>query len=166
LILEHLQEFEAFSNISSEKPHVRLYTGINGIKTVFLKTIEKPKIQMLGFSPYRTAEKTAWYNGKEYVEWGLDYIRKRASRRIFARTIAEDTPESQARKGRDAEELRETRLVPHDKFLFTNEIAILDDWVAVISYKEMAALVIESKEFTKTMRSIFELAWDGAEKYL
>lgn len=165
LIHDNLSQFTAFANLSSSKPHVRLYEGISGIQAVFAQTIRKPKSQMLAFSPYQTAEKTAWYNGREYVEWGLDYLKERAKKQIFARVIAEDTPASRSRKSRDEEEWRETRLVPTDKFIFTNEICILDDWVAVVSYKEMIALMIESKEFARTLRAIFELAWVGAEKF-
>jgi len=165
LIEEHLSEFKAFQNLAGSKPHVRLYEGFEGIKTVFQKTIEKKSTEILAFSGYRLAEETALFYGKEYLDWGLNYIKERAKKQIFTRVITEESEQARIRQKFDQEELRELRIVPKEKFLFANEIDILDDWVAIISYKEMIALVVESKEFTKTMRAVFELCWDGAEKY-
>lgn len=165
LIEEHLSEFKAFQNLVGSKPHVRLYEGFEGIKIVFQKTIEKKSTEILAFSGYRLAEETALFYGKEYLDWGLNYIKERARKQIFTRVITEESEQARIRQKSDKEEFRELRIVPKEKFLFANEIDILDDWVAIISYKEMMALVVESKEFTKTMRAVFELCWDGAEKY-
>jgi sugar-specific transcriptional regulator TrmB len=165
LIEKHMPEFKAFQKLSNSRPHVRLYEGIDGIKAVMQLTIKKKKNEILAFSGYRLAEETALFYGKEYLEFSLNYIKERARRKIFERVITEDSPQARQRKKNDKDELREMRIVPKEKFLFANEINILDDWVAVISYKELIALVIESKEFTRTMRTIFELSWDGAEKY-
>lgn len=165
LIEEHLSEFKAFQNLAGSTPHVRLYEGFEGIKTVFSKTIEKKTTEILAFSGYRLAEETALFYGKEYLDWGLNYIKDRAKKQIFTRVITEESEQARIRQKFDKEEFRELRIVPKEKFLFANEIDILDDWVAIISYKEMIALVVESKEFTKTMRAVFELCWDGAEKY-
>ena len=165
LIEEYLPEFRAFQNLSDFKPHVQLYEGLDGIKAVWQKTLAKKNVEILAFSGYRLAEETALFYGKEYVEWGLRYIKERAAKKIFTRVITEDSVQARERQKVDKEEYREMQIVPKEKFLFRNEIDILDDWVAVTSYKELMALVIESKEFTKTMRNIFELCWDGAEKY-
>ena len=165
LIEEYMPEFRAFQGLSNLKAHVRLYEGTEGIKTVWKKTLEKKNKEILAFSGYRLAEETAQFYGREYVDWGLNYIKERAKKNIFTRVISEESPQARERQKVDKEELRELRLVPKEKFLFRNEIDILDDWVAVTSYKELIALVIESKEFAQTMKNIFELAWDGAEKY-
>lgn len=165
LIEEYLPEFKAFQNLAGSKPKVQLYEGIEGIKTVWRKTLVKKNTEILAFSGYRLAEETALFHGREYLEWGLSYIKERAKKKIFTRVITEDSEQARTRQRADEEELRSIRIVPKEKFLFRNEINILDDWVAVTSYKELIALVIESKEFTQTMRNIFELCWDGAEKY-
>lgn len=166
LIEEFLPEFKAFQGLAGAKPHVRLYEGIEGIKAVWQKTLEKKNTGILSFSGYRLAEETALFYGKEYLEWGLKHIKDRADRKIFTRVITEDSEQARRRQKLDEEEYRQMRMVPKEKFLFRNEINILDDWVAVTSYKELMALVIESKEFTETMKNIFELCWDGAEKYI
>jgi len=159
LIEEYMPEFRAFQGIAGDKAHVQLYEGIDGIKTVWKKTLEKKNNEILAFSGYRLAEQTAMYYGREYVEWGLNYIKERAKKNIFTRVISEDSVQARERQKVDKEELRELRIVPKEKFLFRNEIDILDDWVAVTSYKELVALVIESKEFAQTMKNIFELSW-------
>jgi len=165
LIEEYMPEFRAFQGLSNLKAHVQLYEGLDGIKMVWRKTLAKKNTEILSFSGYRLAEETALFYGKEYLEWGLAHIRERAKRKIFTRVITEDSPQARERQKVDRDELREIRIVPKEKFLFRNEINIFDDWVAVTSYKELVALIIESKEFAQTMKNIFELCWEGAGKY-
>lgn len=156
LIEEHFSEFKALYNISDKKPKVRLYEGIEGIKTIFEKTLEKNE-EILAFTSFAV--------GHDYVdEWGHEYVKRRAKKGISMRDIAEDSPESQDHKAHDKEEKRETRLVPKDKFPFTNEINILSDWVMIVSWKDMIGLVVESKDIATMWRSVFELAWLGAER--
>jgi sugar-specific transcriptional regulator TrmB len=165
LIESYLPELKAFQNLSNFKPHIQLYEGLDGIKSVWRRTLKKKNTVILSFSGYRLAEETALYYGKEYLEWGLAHIKERAKRNIFTRVITEDSPQARERQKVDKQEAREMRIVPKEKFLFRNEINILDGWVAITSYKELIALVIESKEITETLRNIFELCWEGSAKY-
>lgn len=165
IIEANFAEFQSLARLSAKKPSIHIYEGIEGIKTVYKKTLVKKNAKMYAFSPYATAQKQAMFHGKEYVNWGLNFIRQRAKRNIFVYNIAEDSPEARERKARDKEELRETRLVPKDKFPFTNEIDIFENMVIIISYKELVAILIESKDIAFTLRTIFNLAWEAAEKY-
>lgn len=164
ILEENLPEFNALFNLAQNKPKVRLYEGIEGIKAVFEKTLEKKNAEIMAISPYSVAYKTAKFHGLEYLDWGYGYIKRRVKKNIFVRDIAEDSPESRERQEYDKEELRQTRLVPKEHFPFLNEIDIAGDWVAVISYREMMGLIIESKDFAQTLKAIFELAWLGAER--
>lgn len=159
LLEEHLGQFRALFNASDKKPKVRLYEGMDGIKTVFDLTLSlKQGEEILAFTPFQVAH--------QFIsDWGHDYVRKRARKNIFVRDIAEDSEHGREHQSKDKEELRETRLIPQDKFLFTNEINIMPDWISIVSYKEMIALVVESKDIASMMKSIFELAWLGAERF-
>ena len=165
IIEENFSEFQALARLSTKKPSIHIYEGLEGIKTVYKKTLEKKNAKMYAFSPYATAQKQALFHGKEYVNWGLDYIRQRAKRNIFVYDIAEDSVEGRERKERDKEELRETRLVPKEKFPFTNEIDIFQNLVIIISYKELLAILIESEDIAFTLKTIFNLSWEAAERY-
>lgn len=165
IIEENFSELQALARLSVKKPNIRIYEGVEGIKTVYKKTLIKKNAKMYAFSPYATAQKQALFHGKEYFNWGLDYIRQRAKRNIFVYDIAEDSPEARERQARDQEELRETRLVPKEKFPFTNEIDIFQNLVIIISYKDLLAILIESEDIAFTLKTIFNLAWETAEKY-
>lgn len=165
IIEENFSEFQALARLSVKKPSVHIYEGIEGIKTAYKKTLAKKNAKMYAFSPYATAQKQAMFHGKEYLNWGIDYIKQRAKRNIFVYDIAEDSPEAGERKARDKEELRETRLIPKEKFPFTNEIDIFQNLVIIISYKELLAILIESEDIAFTLKTIFSLAWEAAERY-
>ncbi len=165
IIEENFSELQALARLSIKKPNIHIYEGIEGIKTAYKRTLTKKNAKMYAFSPYATAQKTAQFHGREYLKWGLEYIKQRAKKNIFVYDIAEDSSEARERKKRDQEELRETRLVPKEKFPFTNEIDIFQNLVIIISYKELLAIIIESQDIAFTLKTIFNLAWEAAANY-
>lgn len=61
---------------------------------------------------------------------------------------------------------RKARRIPYDKFPLNSDVAIYGDQVHIVSLgDQMSGVVIEDKQFANTFRSIFELAWEGAERY-
>jgi len=57
----------------------------------------------------------------------------------------------------------EHRRVSHDDFPFAGEVVIFGNTVALISYSErIVGSIIDHKDFSRTMRSLFELAWQAA----
>ena len=62
--------------------------------------------------------------------------------------------------------LREAKFVPKEKFPFSSDIAIYDNKVAISSLKgKLIGVIIESDSITKTLKSLFYLAWEAADKY-
>ena len=58
------------------------------------------------------------------------------------------------------------RFIPKDKFPLSSSIIIYDNKVGIVSLKgKLIGVIIENKEISNTLRSIFNIAWDGAEKY-
>ena len=57
------------------------------------------------------------------------------------------------------------RFVPFDKYPFSCDIIIYANKLAIIAYKDLMGVVIESNEINKTFNLLFELSWTGAEKY-
>jgi len=90
------------------------------------------------------------------------FITRRMRRKVRMRAIMPDTPESQDRKRHDEEELRETRLIPADRWPFSGDVYIYGNRVAIVSAPELRAVRIESEDIAQTMRAFFELAWIGA----
>ena len=61
-------------------------------------------------------------------------------------------------------ETHEHRRVSHEVFPFAGEVVIFGNTVALISYSErIVGSIIDHKDFSRTMRSLYELAWKAAE---
>ena len=60
--------------------------------------------------------------------------------------------------------MRETALVPRDKYSFSPEINIYDNKVMIASWKEKMGIIIESKEIADAMKKIYELAWAESKR--
>jgi sugar-specific transcriptional regulator TrmB len=152
-----LPELMSLYNAHVSKPKIRTYEGLEGIKKIFEESLELNRgEETLVYSAYE--EVTMHMN--EYIK---NYIHRRAAAGITQRCLAEYSQESVALKSQDGSDLRQTRLLPSEKFPFTNQINIFGNKVFIASYKDLIGIILESEEIAKTQRSIFELAWLGAE---
>lgn len=136
-----------------DRPQVKFYEGTEGLKQVYEDTLTSTET----IRAFATVEEM--HEGlKDYFP---HYYKRRSGKGIFIRTILPDTPVSVERTKHDKEEARESRLVPHDEFLFHPEINIYDNKVMVASWREKLGIIIESDEIADAMKKIFELAWIG-----
>jgi hypothetical protein len=57
--------------------------------------------------------------------------------------------------------------VPIDQYPIKGDISIKGDKVIILSLvgSKPSGVVVQSREFAETMLTIFNLAWDSAEKY-
>lgn len=154
-----LPELMSIENTSGVKPKVRYYEGVEGIKELFSQTLELTRGEEI--LAYSTASAIHDYL-KEFVPY---YLNERVKKGIIQRAIVEDSPEAREHKNNDVKELRQTILIQKNKFPFKNEINIFGNKMMIASYKDMMGVIVESKEIVDTQRSIFELAWAGAEKF-
>ena len=61
---------------------------------------------------------------------------------------------------------RKLRKIPHDQFPLNSDIAIYGNHVHIGNLTDKpSGVVIDDKQFAQTMRSIFDLAWEAAERY-
>lgn len=142
---------------TDEKPKVKYYEGVNGMKEAFEDTLTSSE-EILAYATGDDAIKSV---GNEYVE---EYINKRVAKNIKIRVICPDNLESLTMVNKNREQLRESTIVPENKFHFSVETDIYDNKVLSISWKEKFAVLVESKEIADTQKKIFELAWIGARE--
>lgn len=152
-----LPELFSIYNIE-EKPKVKYYEGTNRMKEAFEDTLTS-KEEILAYAIGSDAIKSV---GNEYVE---DYINKRVIKNIKIRVICPNDSESLTMINKNKEQLRESIVIPEDKFHFSVETNIYNDKVLNISWKEKFAVMIESKEIADAQKKVFELAWLGAKQY-
>lgn len=140
------------------RPNVRFFDSISGIKAVLLDTLTQPEgSEILCFSNAQGL----YTKEKKLEQW---YVAERVKRNIHMRFIAPNNPETMEYIRQDKKHKRQTRAVPAEYFPFLAEIDIYGNKVAIISLdqQEPIGIIIESEAIAKTQRMIFELAWKGA----
>lgn len=154
-----LPELKALEKSVGDRPRVQFFEGIEGIKLALEDTLNQPVGSKI--RAYATGE-GVYEQMPEFLD---KYFKERVKKRISMHCLAPDNPVNREHVKHDKDVLRETILLPENKFPFTNEIDIYGNKVAIMSLQgEILAVIIESESIAKTQRAIFELAWLGAEK--
>ncbi len=137
-----------------ERPRVRFYEGKEGLKAVqedFLRTRDK-RIETIYSADYIRQV----FTDDERKE----YVGKRMEKGIKVRSIYT------FEKGTLVDKTATRCKIPVSKFPLFCDIIMYGNNVAITSLKgRLFGIIVESKEFADTMRSIFELSWEAAEKY-
>jgi sugar-specific transcriptional regulator TrmB len=145
--------------LSVEKPVIRMYEGVEGIKKANLEVLaEKQEILAYVYVDEAIDKAMEKFWNRYYA------IRKRE--KIYVRSITPNNKAGVEYKKQDQEELRQTRLVPMEKFPINIEKNIVGNKVVFFSRREgtLIATMIENKMIADTERAIFELAWKEAER--
>lgn len=150
---ELLPELKLIHNMN-QKPKVIFYEGKDGLQEVFEDTLTA-RGPIVAFANYEAAHPVL----PRYFE---TYYKRRTEAKIRARGIVLSTAMALERKSQNEEEMRDLRLVPADKFMFSPGIEIYDNKMMIASWKEKLGIIIESGEIADAMKKIFELAWIGA----
>lgn len=152
-----LPKFKALKG-DIQHPRIRYFEGLEGIKAIYADTLTSQS-EILNYSNSTEIRKT-------WPSYDQDYVEKRAAKKIFLRGLAPKDRAGQIVHAKDKEYHREMRLIPSEKFNFTNEINIYDDKVAIISFKEeLIGMIIESHEIALSQRAIFEMCWQFGEHF-
>lgn len=155
---EVLPQLESIYNLSAEKPKVRYYEGLEGIQAMRAEFIEVAQKEILGFV---SLDQLLKYFPAQETELTQKRIKKGIKSRVIYTREA-----GPVEKGTDQAALREARYVPKSKINLVTDVSIYGNRVSMVFLKEkMGGVIIENNELADTMRAIFELAWEGAEKY-
>ncbi len=153
-----LPELERLFTNAGERPRVRFFEGVEGLRTVqdeFLKTKDD------------LVESAASLDDvlKVFPQHPESYTPRRVRRGIRSKLIY-TTARGPFLKDSDKQMLRESRYVPPEKFPFSCDIAIYGSNVAASVLREKPfGVVIESNEIANSIRALFYLAWEEAKKY-
>lgn len=149
-----LPQLQALYKTVGAKPKITFYEGIEGIKNVFWQGLQKGTKEILYLWP---AKDMAEILGIKEIE---KFIEKRIALKIKAKVIRIKSKEIIYRKSGPGDRyLRNLRFAP-DRVDFSLGIIIYENVVAIIfSKEENFALMIESTEFAKLQRELFESLW-------
>ncbi len=145
---------------SAHKPGTRFFSGLEGIKAVYEESLLQP-----------SGSEILAIGNAEAVERGLEnfqnwYIKRRAASGIKLRGIIPATKEGLKVAARNANELRETRLLEPGDFTEPVEVNIYGNKVSAVSFveDELIGVVIESAVLANVHRQLFELLWRAAKQ--
>lgn len=146
--------------LSVEKPIIRVYEGVEGVKQAHLELLAEKK----NISAYVKINPKIDDNLGKF--WSK-YYQIRKQDHIMARVISENTPAGRAYQKNDKKELRQTLLVPPKMFNINIEKDIVGDKVAFFSSQDnkLIVTIIENKEIAEAEQSIFDLLWKAKKSY-
>ncbi|MDD5083910.1 MAG: helix-turn-helix domain-containing protein [Candidatus Moranbacteria bacterium] len=149
-----LPELLAMANFLEKKPKIRYFEGNKGIEEVYKNTLQFPGTEMLAWG----SEKAVEAFDSEFLN--NFYVPTRVKQKIFVRAIATSNEVWKKYQPLDTAQLRKLKLIPEKQFPFAVEIDLYGDcYVAILSFEEKIALIIESEKIYSTLKSIFELQW-------
>lgn len=150
-----LPELLAMTNVTNIKPGIRYFEEKRAVEEVYLDTLFYPDQEILSWFPSSLIQ-----TDKEF--FNDFYIKKRLEKKIWMRAIAPNTPDMQAFFRKDQDELRQTRLISQETFNI--EVGIIlygKSKVGIVSFDEETGLIIESPKIYRSLKNIFELAWNS-----
>ncbi|MBI2020986.1 hypothetical protein HYS99_00545 [Candidatus Giovannonibacteria bacterium] len=158
VLREILPALEKVFLSSGERPRVRFFEGVEGLRTMQDEFLKSKSKEAVGFS---SADDIL----RIFPSHPSEYSPRRVKSRIHSKVIYTSS-KGKILKEVDQEMMREARFVPEAKFPFTCDVVIYDNKVAISALsKKPMGVIVESEEITESFRSMFALAWEAAEKY-
>lgn len=150
LIETVLPELLSITNAIDTKPKVRFFDSREGIYDIYRETLDYPDSRM------RMWMSSPWYDDEKF--WRDFYMPSRIGKKIHLRAIVPKTDESVPFVKEDIMSLRETRMTDGNDIAADIMLYGMRN-IAIISYEESTALVIESQKLFETLKMIFEAHW-------
>lgn len=138
------------------RPKVMFYEGKEGLEKVYEDTLTSQET-IRAYASVDIMHKTL-------PDYFPEYYKRRVKEGLGIRVIIPASEIGKQRADVDKLELRETALVPLDKYSFSPEINIYDNKVMIASWNEQLGIIIESAEIAEAMKKAFELAWVEAKR--
>lgn len=155
LIIPELQELY---NLNRTKANVRLLEGRESIK-IIQNDLARSKAKEFDNITNLTIA-TEKYPVTENDHRRVYYKKNFKVRTIFSYDATQPVPKLEFLKN------EERRMIPQEKFPIFGEVLLYDNKVAMINLEDrLYGIIIEDKFLHDTFKTIFDLAWESAEKY-
>lgn len=138
---------------SGERPRVRFFEGMEGLKTIqdeFLKSGAKEIKSFMNIDDVFNV----------FPSHTQEYTPKRVQKGIKSKLIY-TSQNGDVLKETDAQLLRESKFIPKEKFPFSGNLAIHQNNVSIsVHQKRPFGVIIESEDIAKSMGVVFDLLWE------
>jgi len=153
---EILPELQTLFDTAEERPKVRFYEGKTGILSLADDIFKKRNTTIL--TVYSADLFTQVFSPEEDKKF--EKARQEKNIKVRALYTRSAGPFEKA-----SPKTFDEKFVPVHKFPITAVINIYDNKIAAFTLRgKLIGVIIESKELAETLHSIFELAWQGAER--
>ena len=156
LLDEIMPELKNISNVKGKKPKIWYFEGTEGLREAYEDTLRNAKKLIYQWA----SDDMLDVLGKD---WALDYMKRRADKKIFAKCIAADSEDIRQFQKTDKEHFRKIKTINAKDYPFNIELDLYGDRAAFISPKDKIAVIIQSLFIAKTMKAIFQLSWESLE---
>jgi sugar-specific transcriptional regulator TrmB len=155
---ELLPELRALFAGAEEKPRVRFFEGLEGLKALQNDILNSKFSSLEEFVALDECYRILPPGEKDHRQKIAEKTKDIPVRVIYTTSKGKILPQFEGK--------RERRFVPLEKFPFTTEINIYGSKVAIASCKgKVIGVIIENKDIADALRAFFNLAWEAAEKY-
>ncbi|MBI5733718.1 MAG: hypothetical protein HY973_02125 [Candidatus Kerfeldbacteria bacterium] len=156
----HLQEVNKIMpellgifNLPGEKPKVKFYQGVAGIKKIYDDTLTSSET-IHAFTDY---EKMFTVMTPEYM---IKYAEARAAKGILFYTLAQPGPWAQKMINLNKKHKREIKLLKNVQL--ETEINIYGNKVALLSFRRpYTGIIIEDRAISHTLKTIWQVIWNS-----
>ncbi len=164
LLAAILPELNSRLNTARERPCVRYYDGVVGVRAIFEDTLTVSTPLLCSILSISNLYELA---GHEFMD---AYVPRRIKAGIQLNVVRSHETDVHGERGElwpsSKQELRELRYTPANLH-FAMTMYFYDNKVAIVGTKqEPFGMIIESKEFFRTQKQLFELLWavSGVDK--
>lgn len=148
----------SLQNIASQKPQIEYLEGKKGLIDAFEDTLRIPKKNIFVYGSVNA-------QASNLPEIFPEYFDRRIKKKISTTCLIPATlPSLSECLLNDQRHLRKTYYLPKEMEL-PIEINIYENNTAIMSFEEKFAVIIRSKLIADCLKIIFQLAFDGAQKY-
>ncbi len=134
---------------------IQTLLGIQGIKTLFTKTLESKQRKLYTIL---TNKPLVYLAGQEFAE---HYMQQRIEKEIFLQSLRLTDKEIDLQHHKDYVKLFK-EIKTSKKRIFEHSLVIWDEFVAIVDVEKISCVLIENKENATLMKELFENLWHEA----
>lgn len=150
-----IPELNSLYNLTSSKPGIVFFEGVEGIKKIYDDTLKVGEPIYAFLTPEEVVP--ALYHWLQ-----RNYTQRRVEKGIEVSAIVSQKAEETEYTKEAKMTLRNIKVIKSKEFPFSNEINVYGNKVAIMDFRDhrrVSGYVIESKFLSETMRSIFRIVW-------
>lgn len=149
-----MPELLSLETTQGNRPRVRFYEGIAGVKTVFEDTLTVRSKKLRGILSMADLYDVP---GKDYMD---EYVERRIATGIELNVIRSQSKEVEETWFTSKEENRMVHYAP-DGMVFPMTMYLYDNKVGIIgTQKENFGMILESEDYYQTQKNLFDVLWE------